>query len=123
VNLIIVFNVIGSSRKFVYPTTVNVMMGLSEANDLFKPDYSELAVYKSKPALSGIQMAGETARKGIIENLILNLMNRTKNKFTDDKSEDEKKDENSRRTEIKVQKPENPKPKEIEEDDGDLDEL
>ena len=91
-NLIIVFNVIGSSRKFVYPTTVNVMMGLSEANDLFKPDYSELAVYKSRePALSGIQMAGETARKGIIENLILNLMNRTKNKFTDDKSEDEKK--------------------------------
>merc|ERR1711976_311111 len=114
----IVFNIIGSSKKFVYPCIVNVMMGFSEANELlYSPSYKDYLPREISP--SGMQMAGDTAIKGIIENLILNLMNRTKNKVGEDKAEDEKKDENSRRLpNIRVnKKPENPEPKQIEDDE------
>ena len=90
VNTIIVFNVIGSTKKFCYPAIVNVIMGLDHAYDLlYSPALRDFLPKEQGP--TGFQVAGDVARKGIIENLILNLMNRTKTRFNKIEGEEEEK--------------------------------
>jgi len=73
-----VFNVTGNPKKFVYPAIINVRMGYDHIIQMKTvPLYRDFAP-RDTSAQSGIDLASDTMRRGLIENLIQGFMNKTK---------------------------------------------